>query len=164
MRYFLFLALVVMLVSGCAKPIQIDLKATQVAKPDLILPKTDILTMRKVDWILVTPNNTTEAFNEIAKKGRPAVLFSTTDEGYENIAKNFSDIRLLIQQQRAIIKAYETYYFESLKAINYANDEIDKAHQQVDKVNAEANQPNMWEKFKDKFTTKTDKVIDAIKE
>ena len=46
-----------------------------------------------------------------------------------------SDIMKLLQQQKAIIAAYQNYYEESEKALEDANSEIKGAKDEVDKQN-----------------------------
>jgi len=113
-------------------PQRIEVSATPVQKPELVLPNADVLRMREVDWILITPENFEEKVAEIEETGRPVVFFALTDEGYENISINFSDVRAFIQQQRAIIAAYENYYKASEEAIDEANKNIEGAKAQVD--------------------------------
>ena len=88
--------------------------------------------MKEVKWVLITPENFEEKVAEIEKTGRPVVFFALTDEGYENISMNFSSIRAFIQQQKAIIAAYENYYKNANEALDEANAEIDSAKQQVE--------------------------------
>lgn len=117
--------LTLLLVSACSKPVQeIQVSAKPVDKPELVLPYADPIKTRDVQWIIITPENYEEVFNELAKKGQPIVLFALTDKGYENISLNLSDIRAYIQQQQAIIAAYEGYYKQSDAAIDAANAEI----------------------------------------
>lgn len=125
--------LVLVLLSGCAAPMpqRIEVSAKPVAKPELVLPPADQLRMREVEWILITPENFEEKVEEIRKSGRPVVFFALTDRGYENISLNFSDVRAFIQQQRAIIAAYENYYKKSEQAIDEANKNIEGAKAEV---------------------------------
>lgn len=118
--------LTLLLVSGCGKPPvqEIQISAKPVDKPELVLPYADPIKTRDIEWVIITPDNYEEVFNDLAKKGKPIVLFGLTDKGYENLALNLSDIRGLIQQQQAIIIAYEGYYKESNAAIDAANEEI----------------------------------------
>lgn len=60
-------------------------------------------------------------------------LFALTDKGYANLGENLSSIRAFIEQQKAIIVAYENYYKESGKAIEDANKEITKSQEEVKK-------------------------------
>lgn len=114
------------LVNACGKPPvqEIQISAKPVDKPELVLPYADPILMRDVQWVIITPENYEEVFNDLAKKGQPVVLLGLTDKGYENLALNLSDIRAFIQQQQAIILAYEGYYKQSNAAIDAANAEI----------------------------------------
>lgn len=118
--------LILSLVSACGKPPvqEIQISAKPVDKPELVLPYADPVKTRDVQWVIITPDNYEEVFNDLAKKGQPIVLFGLTDKGYENLALNLSDIRAFIQQQQAIILAYEGYYKQSNAAIDAANAEI----------------------------------------
>ena len=69
----------------------------------------DTLTMRPVEWTIVTTDNIDEVFAQLEANGQNLALFALTDEGYENLGLNFSDIRQLVQQQQAIIIAYDNY-------------------------------------------------------
>lgn len=95
------------------------------------MPQADKFVSRPVEWILITPENYQEVFDKIKSDGRPVVLFGITDKGYEHLALNLSDIRAFIQQQKAIIAAYESYYQQSQKAIDEANEQITKKEEAV---------------------------------
>lgn len=104
--------LVLMLLSSCGgipniSPIQIT--SAPAERPPLVLPPVDTLTMRPVEWVIVNKDNVDEVFAQLEASGQNLALFALTDEGYENLGLNFSDIRQLVQQQRAIIVAYENY-------------------------------------------------------
>lgn len=117
--------LTLLLISACSKPVQeIQVSAKPVDKPELVLPYADPINTRDVEWVVITPDNFEEVFNDLAKKGQPVVLFALTDKGYENLSLNLSDIRAYIQQQQAIIIAYEGYYKQSNAAIDAANEQI----------------------------------------
>lgn len=106
-------------------PVQkIEISTTPVEKPQLVLPKADQLFQRPIEWIIITPENAEEAFKSIQGRGRPILLFGITDKGYENLALNLSDLRAYLQQQKAIIAAYENYYQQSNKAIEEANKQL----------------------------------------
>lgn len=100
------------------KPIEITTKP--IDKPELILPNASELNMREVKWILITPDNYQKVFDELGKEGRPVVLFGLTDKGYENLGLNLSDLRAYIQQQKAIMVAYEAYYKSAEAALSDA--------------------------------------------
>ena len=65
--------------------------------------------MRPVEWTIVNEDNIQEVFAKLRANGKNVVLFALTDDGYSNLGLNFSDIRTMVQQQRAIILAYENY-------------------------------------------------------
>jgi hypothetical protein len=105
--------LVLTLLSSCGLTPQvrpIEITTAPAEKPVLTLPTVDQLNLRPVDWKIITRENYEQAFAEIESSGRPVAMFSLTDEGYANLGLNFSDIRAMVQQQQAIIVAYENYY------------------------------------------------------
>ena len=125
------------LISGCTSlPQKLEVSATPIEKPQLVLPKADLVTMREVKWIVLTPDNWEQALVELKKSGRPIVIFGLTDQGYEDLGLNFSDIRALVQQQQTIIGAYEGYYNDTNEVIDKANDSINKVNSEVDSVNS----------------------------
>ncbi len=136
------------LVSACSSPPprEIQISAKPVEKPELVLPKADRIQTRTVEWHLITPENAQQVFDKIAQSGKPIVLFAVTDEGYENLALNLSDIRALIQQQQAIIVAYEGYYKNSNSALEAANAEIARAAEEATKAATES-QPRGLARF-----------------
>lgn len=139
--------LVLLTLSGCSlfgPPVkQIEISAKPIPKPELTLPRADVVNMKEVKWVIITPSNIDEVVEEAKKKGRPIAFFALTDEGYENLAVNFSSIRALVQQQQAIIVAYENYYKESNEAIDKANEEMqnmaDEANSQPDEKSFDLN-------------------------
>lgn len=96
------------------------------------MPGADALNMREVKWVIITPENFEQVVEEAKKSGRPIAFFALTDEGYANLGMNFSSIRAYIQQQQAIILAYENYYKNANEALDKANANIDGAREQVE--------------------------------
>jgi hypothetical protein len=103
-----------MLLSSCSStpadtvpPLQVT--TTPVARPAPILPTVDVISTRPVQWIVITRDTADAVFERLEATGEPIALFALTDEGYENLSLNISDIRQLVQQQRAVIIAYENY-------------------------------------------------------
>lgn len=101
-------------------------------KPSLVLPNADEVRMRDVEWIVITPENAEEVFEELRNQGNSVVLFGLTSDGYENLSLNLSDIRAFLQQQQSIIGAYEVYYKTTDEAIDNANKEIEEAKEEDD--------------------------------
>lgn len=100
------------LLTGCtnSQPQRIEITSKPASRPTIILPTPDVLNLREVEWFLITPENFEEKIDEIQKQGRPVVFFAITDQGYENLSLNLSDLRSFIEQQKTIIAAYENYY------------------------------------------------------
>lgn len=129
-------------------PVQrVEVHTTPVEKPKLVLPKADVLFQRPVEWILITPENVEEAFEKVKSRGRPVMLFGVTDKNYETLALNLSDLRAYLQQQKAIIAAYENYYQQSEKAIEEANERLDDAEEEANKPLPEP-EKKPWEIWK----------------
>ena len=109
---------------GCSlnppTPQEITVSAKPVEKPQLNLPPVDELNMRPVDWVIITEENLEEKLTELRGSGKPIAIFGINGEGYENLGLNFSDIRAMVQQQQAIILAYENYYKQAEDALDGA--------------------------------------------
>lgn len=110
---------------GCSSlteriPRPIEVSSKPVDKPELTLPPIDEVNMRKVEWIIITEENLEVRLEELRNSGRPVAIFGLTGEGYENLGLNFSDIRAMVQQQQAIILAYENYYKAAEEALDGA--------------------------------------------
>jgi hypothetical protein len=80
--------------------------------------------MRKVEWIVINSDNVDEVMAELDAKGQAFALYALTGDGYGDLGLNFSDIRALVQQQQAIIVAYENYYKQSERVINEHNNSL----------------------------------------
>jgi len=102
------------------KPQQIDISTSPVEKPTLTLPPVDELNMRNVEWIVLNEGNVDSVIDKLQTEGKAFALYALTGEGYGNLGLNFSDIRALVQQQQAIIAAYEGYYKEAEEALDKA--------------------------------------------
>ena len=102
---------ILLLLSSCGVANINPLKITSAPadRPQLTLPPVDTLNLRPVEWTVVTEQNIEEVFAQLKADGQNLALFALTDTGYENLGLNISDIRQLVQQQRAIILAYENY-------------------------------------------------------
>jgi len=91
----------------------------------LTLPAVDELNLKEVNWIVINENNVEQVMQTLAESGQPFAIYGLTGDGYANLGLNFSDIRALVQQQQAIIAAYEGYYKESDAAITEHNQTVD---------------------------------------
>jgi hypothetical protein len=130
----------ILILAGCSSPPRkIEISARPIDKPELILPPAQQLNLKEVEWVVINQENAEEVFAQLLKDKKDPVLIGLTDDGYEVLSLNYSDIMSYIQQQNAIIKAYENYYVLSEQALNDANTEIENAQLEVE---VENNQPN----------------------
>jgi len=74
------------------------------------LPQIKPFQSLEVEWTILTAENYGEVFYELEKNNIDGAIFGLTDTGYENLSKNIAALRKLIQQQQAVITAYENYY------------------------------------------------------
>jgi hypothetical protein len=111
-KYLLLSALIIL--AACSSPQEIEtvapveVRTVQIPRPAPIVPEVDQLRLRNVQWIIITPENIEEKFEQI--QNGEIVLFAVTAEGYENIALNLSDVRALIAQQQRIIAIYRSQF------------------------------------------------------
>ena len=112
--------ILISLAACSSKPQQIELSTKPVEKPQLTLPPVDELNMRGVEWIVLNEDNVDAVIEKLQKEGKAFALYALTGEGYGNLGLNFSDIRALVQQQQAIIAAYEGYYSEAEQVLDNA--------------------------------------------
>ena len=114
--------IILSVISGCSSlPKQIFVSAEPIEKPKLILPESDELDLREVEWVIQVKENWEEQWAKLENSGDALAFFATTDSGYENLGLNYSDIRAFIQQQEAILAAYRSYYLEAEEEFNEAN-------------------------------------------
>lgn len=114
--------------SGCSSmlPKTVDYSAKPVERPLLILPESEIVNMKEVDYIVVTEENIEVVWRELEAAGKPIVLFALTHEGYEALALNNAEVIRYLSEQKAILIAYKEYYEKADKAIVDANGNKDK--------------------------------------
>ena len=97
--------------TGCSTtPPTVNIVTKPADRVPLNLPDVDIITKKDVKWVIITEDNYEEVFYKLGKENIDVAVFGLTDDGYKNLSLNIAAIRKLIQQQRAIIIAYEQYY------------------------------------------------------
>lgn len=97
--------------SACSTtPRTVEYTPQPIERPTLILPPTETLDMKGVDWIIVTPDNADEYFEKMKADGQSISFFALTGDGYAALGINMAQLLELISQQKAIIVAYEDYY------------------------------------------------------
>jgi hypothetical protein len=107
---------VTLALSGCAgfgfgssvKPIEIMSKPIE--RMPLNLAQPTPLKLKRIEWIVVTPNNVDSVFDKLANEKQNQVLFAVTDQGYMELAMTMMEIRNFISTQRQIIIQYKQYY------------------------------------------------------
>ena len=114
-------------------PRQIEISAKPIDKSKLSFTRRRI-TLERFTWVVINEENYKEVFEKLKKDKKDPVLIGLTDDGYEILAMNMSDIMKLLQQQKAII-IYTKLLRRIEQALEDANSEIEGAKQQVDKQN-----------------------------
>ena len=84
-------------------------------RTQLNLPAPDPIQARKIEWVIITPDNAESVFKKIEDSGQDIVLFAITSDGYQQLALTIADLRNLINTQREIIIKYKNYYEPSKK-------------------------------------------------
>jgi hypothetical protein len=101
-----------LLIAACGSTIQevpiVETRVIEIQPPKPIVPRVDQLDLRNVTWVVLTPDNVGEKFEQI--RTGELVFFAVTADGYEALALNLSDIRAMIEQQQRIIAIYEGYF------------------------------------------------------
>jgi Cys-tRNA synthase (O-phospho-L-seryl-tRNA:Cys-tRNA synthase) len=105
------IAVLILFLSGCglfSKPIEITTKPIEM--PKLILPNVDRYSHLDVEWIIITPDNYEEVFQELNERDANVALIGVTDKGYENLSINTANMLKILRQYQAVVNAYKEYY------------------------------------------------------
>ena len=103
--------------TGCAswnlfgsnvKPIEIVSKPIE--KTPLNIAQPDPLSLKPVEWSIITKDNAEEVFAKLEKNKDSVVLFGLTSDGYQQLSMTIAEMRTLIATQRQIIIKYKEYY------------------------------------------------------
>ena len=133
--------IIISLAACSTTPQRIEVTSRPIEKPELNLPAVDQVSMRKVEWVIITEANMEEEVTKWTAGGKPLAVFALTADGYERLGQNFSDIRALVQQQQAIIAAYDNYYKASEEVLD--NAEADRVIKES--VDAANNTKSGWD-------------------
>lgn len=128
----ILLTLTILLSSCSSLPEIVKYSSEPVERPLLVLPESEIASMRGVDYIIVTEDNITEVWAELEAAGKPIVLFALTSDGYENLALNSAEIIRFLSEQRAVIIAYKEYYEKADKTIDSYNKDNELDDEEVE--------------------------------
>jgi len=102
------------------QPQELEISTKPVDKPELTLPPVDELNLRPITWVVINKDNLEQVMTDFQSSGKAFAVYALTGEGYSNLGLNFSDIRAMVQQQQAIIAAYERYYKQAEQALEDA--------------------------------------------
>lgn len=96
------------LITGCSwwKKPQVTLEPKQ----PLAIQDQRPLELRKFEWKIVTEENFFELMEELRSNGIDPVLFALTDNGYEALSLNFSEIMIFLEIERDQLEKYKLYY------------------------------------------------------
>lgn len=97
--------------SGCSsniKPLNVQTQAVE--RTPLNLTSPPALALQPLEWVVVTPQNAGQVFNDMQQRGETPVVFATTGEGYQNLAIDWSKVRAYMESQNLIIIQYKDYY------------------------------------------------------
>lgn len=111
----LLILLIPTLISGCSsfgwkgvEPIEIKKQAVERTRLNLTDPSVPKVSAPK--WIIITPENSEAVWKSLKEQNVDTVLFSLTDEGYEELALTIAELRNFINTQRTILLKYKNYY------------------------------------------------------
>lgn len=96
--------------AGCSETAKVLDKPVLYERAELVVPSVSPVTQSNVSWTIITPQNYEAKIKDIESKGGNAVLFALTPQGYQNLSMNVAELRRYIQQQQAVIGAYQKYY------------------------------------------------------
>ena len=103
--------ILILLLTSCTKTFDAgNVAKIAIPRERLNAPSVDEITLEKPEWFIVTETNSQNKFNEISNKNFTPVFFGLTDKGYEALSVNIKKTMSLVEQQRALIDAYQEYY------------------------------------------------------
>jgi hypothetical protein len=88
----------------------VEVRTVEVPRPAPIVPVIDEIEMRKVTWHVLTEETFEEKIEMLRRSGQPIVFFALTQNGYESLSLNLSDIRKMVEQQKIVIRTYQRSY------------------------------------------------------
>lgn len=117
MKKILQIAEVVWIVSvlliGCAtQPPKTISVPVEITKEQLILPAVSPAEQYPFDWYVITPDNSQDKLEAIAKASGAPVAIAVTPDGYNNLNLSIAELRKYIEQLQAVVEAYRQYYLK----------------------------------------------------
>jgi len=96
--------------TSCSTVRELDVFKTEVERAPLNLPNPETPKLEDIKWVIITSENADEVFAKLKEQGKDPVLFGLSDEDYELLAKNFSQIRAFMIKQGMTLDQYREYY------------------------------------------------------
>src|SRR6056300_361256 len=110
-RNVLVWPILILLTISCSRGVdRIETVKTEVKRAPLNLDKPAVPKQEELNWIIINSENAEEVFAKLKENNTDPVLFGLTDDEYEDLSKNFAQIRNYIIQQNFIIDKYKEYY------------------------------------------------------
>jgi len=87
-----------------------EVQTIEAPREPLAIEPPDPVDMDPVEWIVITPDNADEVFEDLKSSGKEVVLIGLTPDGYEVLSLNSAEMRSHINIQRVILEKYQEYY------------------------------------------------------
>lgn len=111
MQQIMYFVILSVILAGCAtkqRTIEKPVIQTVTVKPHIPIKKRpDSVSMRNVEFFVVTEDNYEEFKEKFLSKNSTFVFVAISISDYENISLNLADLQRYINQQREIIVFYE---------------------------------------------------------
>lgn len=89
------------------KPNEVIIRTVPTKPVKPIIPNIQPLSLREVEWVVITPENQEEVFSRLSDD---KVYFAVSADNYEQLALNLSDLRAFIEKQNGVIRIYERQF------------------------------------------------------
>ena len=117
-RNVLLLSIGSLLLSSCAsfslfnkdKVKEVKVETVEVEREKLNLKTPLPIELLDPSWIIIHPSNAEDVWEVLKDDKKDIVLFALTDEGYQALSVNLTNLRNIIEQQRIILFKYKKYY------------------------------------------------------
>lgn len=80
----------------------VEIRTVQVERPKPLIPEPKPVSMKPVEWEILTKDNVDE------KIGKEGVYYALKVSSYENLILNLNEIRGYIESQKKVISAYKS--------------------------------------------------------
>lgn len=119
---------------------RVVLKTDYVVKEIPLQPRPKPLTLHRVKFYAVSPENLDEFLEEYEKENGDVVFFAISVPDYENLSMNVAELKRFINQQKSLIVYYEDSIGKMEKDLPADTEEV-----------IQETETNVLESFLDKF-------------